>query len=667
MFQRSACQRSHVIIFSACMCIVAGCSGSGHHAASETATATASRTATATVTVTSPASTATSTATETPTSTTRPSATATATSTLAATPTGPPTPTGTPEPDCPVGPITTSVGVVCGTTATVGTTSVRAFLGIPYAEDTSGDNRWRAPIPKTAMSGKFQATQFGPICPQGQPLGDSSPGASLDATMTQSAWAAGPDRDMRKGFGSRLVPRAEAIESPQQSEDCLSINVWTPIGARAGTDLPVMVFVYGGSFLTGGSAYPVYDGAYLSATQNAVVVTFNYRLGALGFLGGIEDLTGNYGILDQQLALHWVADNIAAFGGKPSQVMLFGESAGAMSVGLHLLSIPSSEGLFASALMESNPLALPYKTLDEAGTISSCLQMALGCASGDLACLRGKSAEEILETQESQQVFVEGLGQGFAGLLLWAPVVDGTLIERQPVAGITGGLPKPTLLGTNANEGTVFVDVALAKLMQKTLAPQLYNLLLTKVFGSTDTARIEQVYPPVMDDSGPQLAQLITDYMFFCSSRHVAAAGGQPAYGYLFNKVSSFNYWPHVEQCKDEVCHADELPYVFHTASNIGFTFLPSEEALSQSMAAYWGAYSREGSDPNNGGLPRPEWPAFAGSHYLVLDSPISTVVDPPHHCDLWDDIGYETVSFSSLLSQTTCMPPTPTPTSTSG
>lgn len=624
MFHRSSCQRLPVIIFAACMLLVAGCSGGGHHAATETATATR----TATATVMSPSSTAT----QMPTSTTRPSATATLPTTATATP----TPTDTPEPDCPVGPITTSVGVVCGTTASVGATSVRAFLGIPYAEDTGGDNRWRAPIAKTPMSGKFQATQFGPICPQGKPLGDSSPGASLQATMTQS-------------------------------EDCLSINVWTPMGAARGAALPVMVFVYGGSFLTGGSAYPVYDGAYLSATQNAVVVTLNYRVGALGFLGGIEDLTGNYGILDQQLALHWVADNIAAFGGKPSQVLLFGESAGAMSVGLHLLSIPSSAGLFTSALMESNPLALPYKTLDEAGPISSCLQMTLGCASGDLACLRGKSAEEILQMQESQQVFVEGLGQGLAGVLLWAPVVDGTLIERQPVAGIAGGLPKPTLLGTNANEGTVFVDVALAQLNQTTLTPQLYTFLLTKVFGDTDTARIEQVYPPVMVDSAPQLSQLVTDYMFFCASRHVAAAGGQPAYGYVFNKVSSFNYWPKVKQCADEVCHADELPYVFHTASNIGFTFLPTEESLSQSMAAYWGAYSREGSNPNNGGLPRHEWPAFAGFHYLVLDSPISTMVDPPHHCDLWDDIGYETVSFSDLLSsQTSCRPPTPIPTPTS-
>ena len=160
-----------------------------------------------------------------------------------------------------------------------------------------------------------------------------------------------------------------------------------------------MVFVYGGSFLDGSSAIPLYDGAYLSATQNVVVVTFNYRVGALGFLAGVEGLAGNYGLLDQQLALQWVADNIGAFGGDRFQVMLFGESAGAMSVGLHLLSIPSSEGFFAAALMESNPLALPLKSPAQATEFGTCLQMLLACPSGDLACLRGKPAAEIVAAQ----------------------------------------------------------------------------------------------------------------------------------------------------------------------------------------------------------------------------------------------------------------------------
>ena len=586
------------------LCLGAGCSGGGGHHSTATVTATAPPTATPTAA--SPG---------TPTAIASSTTGATSTATASALP----TPTATPDASCPVGPVTTTVGVVCGTTAAVGANAVRAFLGIPFAEDTGGANRWQPPVPKAALTGRFQATHFGPICPQDDPT-----------------------------FG---LP---------QSEDCLSINVWTPVGADPGANLPVMAFVYGGSFLTGSGAFPIYDGAYLSSTQDAVVVTFNYRVGALGFLAGVEGLQGNYGIRDQQLALHWVADNIAAFGGDASQVLFFGESAGAMSVGLHVFSIPTSEGLFASVLMESNPFAIPYKTPAEASDFGVCLEQLLDCPSGDLACMRGKTAEEIVAVQANAQLSLVGLGQGLAGFLLWPPVVDGTLIIQQPLAGITDGLPTTTLLGTNRDEGTLFVYGLLKAIGVQELSPQAYTEIVTGLFGATASAQIEAAYPPVTGDNAPVLSQLTTDYVFFCSNRFVARAGVSPVYAYEFDKVSSFNIWPDIPQCATQVCHADELPYVFHTATNIGATFLPSEEVLSQSMAAYWGAYSREGSDPNNGGFPRPQWPPFLPDlTYLLLDTPIGTAIDPPHHCDLWDGIGYEAVTVAALTApQITCHPP---------
>ena len=182
----------------------------------------------------------------TPTATVPGSGTATSTPTggTAATPTATPVVTPTSDLSCATGPVTTTVGEVCGTNVSVGSATVRAFLGIPYGEDTGGANRWQPPTPKAASTTRIHATAFGPICPE--------------------------------------VPETTGL--PPQSEDCLSVNVWSPAGAAPGADLPVMVFIYGGSFETGTSAVPLYDGSYMSSTQNAVVVTFNYRVGALGFL-----------------------------------------------------------------------------------------------------------------------------------------------------------------------------------------------------------------------------------------------------------------------------------------------------------------------------------------------------------------------------------------------
>jgi carboxylesterase type B len=431
------------VVVLALAIVQAGCDGGGGGRNRPTVTPTAVATATRTATASGRPATATA------------SAPPTATRTASESPT--PTATNTPDPSCPVGPITTSVGVVCGITATVSGTPVRAFLGIPFAEDTGGENRWKAPVPKTPLPTRFQATQFGDSCPQVDPLPVPLP----------------------------------------QSEDCLSINVWTPEGAGPGADLPVMVFVYGGSFLNGSSAIPLYDGAYLSATQNVVVVTFNYRVGALGFLAGVEGLTGNYSLLDQQLALQWVADNIRAFGGDRLQVLLFGQSAGAISVGLHLLSIPSSEGFFAAALTESNPLALPLKSPAQAAEFGTCLQMLLACPSGDLACLRAKSAADIVAAQSAEVLTFEGLAQGFSGFLVWAPVLDGTLITQQPLAGASAGLPKPLLLGTNLDEGTLFIYSALQELNLPVLPAGLYETIVRDLFGMIDAMQILQVYPAV--------------------------------------------------------------------------------------------------------------------------------------------------------------------------
>jgi len=223
-----------------------------------------------------------------------------------------------------VGTVDAPAGAICGLAIAAPPTTKRDlynYRGIPYALPPVGDLRWAAPEPYPRWSDLRAATSFGAVCPQDGVASDS--------------------------------------------EDCLFLNIWTPRAAvDRGKHRPVLVFIHGGYFVFGAGSLPSYDGGYLAASGNVVVVTLNYRLGALGFLAVPElGLTGNYGILDQRQALGWVAENIAAFGGDPSKVTIFGESAGAMSVGLHLFSIPADRGLFRAAIMESNPLALPYPSL----------------------------------------------------------------------------------------------------------------------------------------------------------------------------------------------------------------------------------------------------------------------------------------------------------------
>ncbi|MDE0887376.1 MAG: carboxylesterase family protein [Myxococcota bacterium] len=292
--------------------------------------------------------------------------------------------------------VETTSGTVCGQIETptgLGGLAAEVFLGIPFAETTAGENRWRPPIPKTELTGVFRAVENSPGCPQ----------------------------EDQSEFG--------LVES-ETSEDCLTVNVWRPHGTPPPSPLPVLVWIYGGSFDAGANSVPMYDGAYMAAQQDVVVVTLNYRVGALGFLTGIDGLEGNYGLRDQQLALQWVSENAAAFGGDPSRVTLFGQSAGAMSVGLHALSIPSSRNpsLFQAIIMESNPFGLPFKTKSQATADAELLSRELGCE-GELDkvnCMRAATAQSVVTAQASTSAEVSSiLGADIAGLLVFAPTIDG--------------------------------------------------------------------------------------------------------------------------------------------------------------------------------------------------------------------------------------------------
>jgi carboxylesterase type B len=401
-----------------------------------------------------------------------------------------------------------------------------------------------------------------------------------------------------------------------------------PVPAGSAGTLPVLVFVHGGGFVHGGSAqrlYPdgprLYDGARMAATQHIVVVTINYRIGVLGFLAGAPGVTPNLGLLDQQLALHWVQRNIGAFGGDPARVTLAGESAGAMSAGLQLLSMPSSAGLFRSVILESDPFGLPYRTSEQARLGADLFLLRVGCklASDTLACLQHLPLKTILQAQDHSGQTSAVLQQGLAAFLPWAPVVDGRLVVRQPYqAALGGGVTKPLLLGTNGG----------------------YDALAKLIVGGPRTGALALHYPPALfGDNTRQVIDAAGDGLFVCPTRAVARAARAPAYLYHFDHRSSFNLWSDIGQCAKDACHGAELPFVFGTAGG-KMAFTPAERRLSDAMMAAWGAFVR-GSAPaplTGSASGTAAWPPFGnGGEVWTLASAPSLAPPGPAACGFWD------------------------------
>jgi carboxylesterase type B len=506
-------------------------------------------------------------------------------------------------------PVSAPSGRFCGLAVTVkdegGPFAADAYEGIRYGSA----KRWKAPTAVRA-AGLFRATAFGAICPQ-------DPG-----------------------------------DGTNQSEDCLYLNLWTPTGS-SGKKLPVLVFIHGGAFVSGAGSLPVYDGGRLAVRGNVIVVTLNYRLGALGFLAGgsgANQLPGNYGFADQQLALAWVRNNIESFGGDPRRITIFGESAGAMSVGAHLVA-RLSRSLFQNALMESNPYGVPFKSSTQADQIRSefdTMTKAAVCG-GLVACLAKLPAATIIEAQDEVvplQVFAGQLGS----ILAWAPYVDGLLIAGQPNRA---AIARPLIAGTNRDEGTVLVGEALPKGLNNGE----YALLVADVFGLQAAALIlsEPRYEPDSKGNLVPLANIVGDYYFSCPTRHVLGNARGAHFGYAFDHPPSYAVWPGAPPAcqpgpgpnRGRVCHTFELPFVFRNP--VTFTLPPKqrrfsrvEQVLVDAISSYWTGFAAAG-DPNRGAGSPPDWPRYGvpGTRQ-VLDLTISHTTDAALNCPLWDKIGYD-------------------------
>lgn len=428
-------------------------------------------------------------------------------------------------------PVQTGSGKIAGTTLASG---VKAYLGIPFAAPPVGDRRWAPPQP-LKWTGVFNADRKGPACIQ----------------------VLRP-HDINHYFGEEAT-----------GEDCLTMNVWAPAGAAAGgagKGRPVIVFIYGGGFTIGSSGMANYDGEEM-AKSGAVFVNFNYRVGAMGFLAHPEltkeqgGASGNYGLMDQTLALKWVHDNIAAFGRDPDKVLIMGQSAGAGSVASQVLA-PAARGLFRAAVMSSGcNLRAPKATLADAEKAGLALQDRLGAKS--LAAMRDIPADRILGAQSESQ-----LGLSVPGIRIGGPIVDGRVLPQQAAEAVASGNFAKVPMIASFNEDDMafgFGDLTGATTVAE------YTAAAQKLFG-TDAAAFLKLYPVKTDAEVRSTARRAAqDAGLAANARGCAvdaAAAGVPVY--VDEYARRHPYIPGVKLADQDTAtvgayHTADIPYWFGT------------------------------------------------------------------------------------------------------
>lgn len=470
-----------------------------------------------------------------------------------------------------------ALGALAGTVEDNG---ILSFKGVPFARPPVGDLRWKPPQPLDPWQGVRDATAFGP--------------APLQQRLTAGALTS-------LGFGA----------DERQDEDCLYLNIWTPAldGAR-----PVLVWITGGAFFLGSGSQPLYDGRFLARRGDAVVVTINYRLGSFGFLHGRSlcgdalDASGNEGLLDQIAALRWVREHIAAFGGDPRNVTVFGESAGGISIG-QLLGMEAARGAFDRAILQSGAVSDPRPAADAAAYTRELLD-AFGIAPAAAAKLREVPAQEILAFQS--KALMAGAGV-FGSGPRFGPVLDGEVIARPARVSVAQGSAQgiPVIAGTLLEEMTLFIaaDQSMATLTEEGLISRLSPMLGEAAPRAVDAYRRARAARGWSVTPRDLFVAITTDSVFRIPAIRLLEAqaqNGTPAFAYLMDWRSP------IAGGALGATHALDLPFTFGTIEHAGLHAFtgegPAVQRLSSAIMDAWLSFARTGT-PAAPGLP--DWPPY--------------------------------------------------------
>ncbi len=478
--------------------------------------------------------------------------------------------------------VSTADGAVRGKTVA----ATDEFLGIPYAAPPVGPLRWRPPQPPSSWSGVRAATTFAPHCPQ--------PSSSFGVASS--------------------------------SEDCLYLNVFTPASSKA-RDLPVMFWVHGGSLRTG--AGDEYNPTGLVG-HGVIVVTINYRLGALGFLADTAlasrpgGPSGDYGLMDQQTALRWVQRNIRGFGGNPGNVTLFGESAGGLSTLSQLVS-PGARGLFQRAIVESGSYNPTQQSLTVAESAGAAFAAKAGCAGNTASCLRRLPVSTILTNEDP---------------VGYTPDVDGVVLKQSIKTALASGQFNrvPVMIGTNHDEYRLFVAVY-ELLGAKVTAANYQDMIASTLSVPAAAAAAIAARYPLGRFSSPAVAlgAVGTDAIFACNSLSFDQSLSKyvPTYAYEFNDENAPELFLPPVSFSYGAAHASELQYLFsQTAVPHPADLTAAQQQLAETMKQDWTGMAKAG-------VPAAGWPRFSSARQQMLSlvppqPKVETNFSAQHQCAFW-------------------------------